>query len=285
MQGTFYDSQTKNRAAFHCVKAGLKDCPHISPDKVQRIIAKYGENDPFTRSCVYGEFMEQDDETQFCISHSTIHNALSNPPPHRPGLKIGFIDFAESSAEYVLAARDGNKTIIALAFHESNKHAACSRLIRGCIQAGFKPEQVWGDANDKEAADIMASMNWRINRQNFGAPARNKEMFHSWSAEAWIDTGIGMSKGDLIVPNDDILIAQLTSRKKEIVGRGKWAAEEKYDMRKRGIESIDRADAYCGANNVYDHTVFDKVMNMDDWREMSESQENVRELAAMGAAW
>jgi hypothetical protein len=254
MQGTFYKSQTENRASFHCVRAGLKDCPHISPDKVKRIEDKYGVNHPFTRSCVYGEFMEQDDSVQFIFPHSIILQALENPPRHKPGHRIGFIDFAEGTAEHVLADRNGNKTVIAAAFRESNKHAACARLIRAFKDNDLKQEQLWGDAADKEALDILASMGWNIHRQSFGAKANNEEYYQSWSAEAWNETAIGVSTSELIVPDDPILIAQLTSRMKTYVGRGKVGAEEKYDMRKRGVESPDRADAFCGANNVYDYT-------------------------------
>lgn len=253
MQGTFWKSQTDNSAAFHCVRAGLKDCPHISPDKVKRIIDKYGENHPFTRSCVYGEFMEQDDAVQFIFPHSIIMHARENPPRHKPGMKIGFVDFAEGTAEHVLAGRDGNKTEIQAAFREANKHAACARLIRAFKDNDYKEDQLWGDAADKESLDILASMGWSIHRQSFGAPANNNEYYQSWSAEAWNETAIGVSTGELILPDDDICIAQLMSRQKTFVGRGKVGAEEKYDMRKRGVESPDRADAYCGANNVYDY--------------------------------
>jgi phage terminase large subunit len=288
MQGTFYNSQTKNRASFHCVTAGLKDCPHISPDKVKRIIDKYGENHPFTRSCVYGEFMEQDDADSFVVPHSAVMHAIENPPRHKSaGSQIGFVDFAEGTAEHVLAVRDGNKTEIAIAFREVNKHAACSRLIRAFKQAGLKDDQIWGDAADKEACDILSSLGWNIHRKNFGAPSSQPEVYISWGAEAWIETGIAISAGQLIVPNDEILIAQLTSRKKTITGRGKLGAEEKYDMRKRGVESPDRADAYCGANNVYD---YQQAMKQpfgipNDWQEQVEREDQSKELTAMGAGW
>lgn len=258
MQGTFYQSQTKNRASWRCVTAGLKDCPHISPDKVARIIEKWGDNHPFTRSCIYGEFMEQTDEVQFIFPHSTVRHALENPPKHRRGLRIGFVDFAEGNAEYVLAVRDGNKTEIKEAFRQANKHAACARLIKAFRDNELKEDQIWGDAADKEALDILVTLGWTIHRQNFGAKARNDERFQSWSAEAWIETSIGVSKGDLIFPDDEILIAQATSRYKTFTGRGKLGAEEKYDMRKRGIESPDRCDAFCGANNVYDYQTITK---------------------------
>jgi hypothetical protein len=234
----------------------LKDCPHISPDKVKRIIDKYGENHPFTRSCVFGEFMEQDDADSFVIPHSSVMQCRDNPPRHRPGQKIAFVDFAEGTAEHALGVRDGNKTEIPLAFRESNKHAACSRLIRGFLSEGLKENQIWGDAADKESLEILSSLGWNINRKNFGAPASDPEAYISWGAEAWHETGIAIAKGELIIPNDDLLIAQLTCRKRTFTGRGKLGVEDKYDMRKRGVESPDRADVFCGVNNVYDHSQF-----------------------------
>ncbi len=275
MSGTFFDTHNKNRDKWQIVNAGLKDCPHISQDKVKRIIEKWGENHPFTRSCIYGEFMEQDDSVQFIVLHSTIKNALENPPSHKSGVRCGFVDFAEGNAEYVLAVRDGNKTTIELAFREADKHAACARLMRGFRNAGLEQEQIWCDAADKDAADILASMGWIINRVNFGRSAKNDELYQSWSAEAWHETGIAILKNEIIVPRDDILIAQLTSRQKTWVGRGKLGVEEKYDMRKRGIESPDRADAFCGCQNVYAQSYNSRAFTLMNAVEEAEQNDTV----------
>lgn len=284
MQGTFWKSQTENKAMFKCVTAGLKDCPHIGGDKVERIITKWGENHPFTRSCIYGEFMEQDDETQFCVTHSSLRKCLDNPPRHRPGLRVAFVDFADGNAEYVLAIRDGNKTDIACAFREADKRTACARLIASFVQNGLKQEEITGDAADKEACDHLAQLGWHINRKNFGSKAKLEEVYQSWSAEAWIETGIGISKGELIVPQDEILFAQLTSRKKEFVGRGKMAVEEKHEMRKRGIESPDRADAYCGCQNIYPIAQAGRFWQRESWGETAQPKNEFEEsLRAIGA--
>lgn len=58
MSGQFYDSQFKPSLGFNRLKVGLKDCPHITQDKIDRILAKYGPNSPYTRSTLHGEFIE-----------------------------------------------------------------------------------------------------------------------------------------------------------------------------------------------------------------------------------
>lgn len=287
-QGTFFKSHTVNRAMFHCVRAGQKDCPHIPQAKIDRLIEKYGINHPLVRSSVFGEFMDQDDADQFVIPHASVMAALDSPPRHKSGLRIGFVDFAEGTAEHTFAVRDGNRTRIELAFREANKHAACSRLIRGFITAGLKEDQIWGDAADKESLDILVSLGWTIHRKNFGAPAMNSEVYVSWGAEAWTEGGINIAKGELIVPNDDEqLIAELTCRKKTITGRGKLGIEEKYDMAKRGVLSPSRADAWLGANNIYDvNQVTKSPFGLPyDWQEQVNRSEEREAVTAMGANW
>ena len=47
------------------MKAGLVDCPHIPQSKIDSILAKYGEDDPYTRSTLYGEFMDAETRQRF----------------------------------------------------------------------------------------------------------------------------------------------------------------------------------------------------------------------------
>jgi phage terminase large subunit len=48
----------------------------------------------------------------------------------------------------------------------------------------------------------------------------------------------------LQLPDDDVLISQLTTRKWNMTSKGKMMLERKADMKKRGLKSPDRADAF-----------------------------------------
>lgn len=48
----------------------------------------------------------------------------------------------------------------------------------------------------------------------------------------------------LQLPDDDLLITQLTTRKWNMTSKGKMLLESKKDMKKRGLKSPDRADAF-----------------------------------------
>lgn len=50
--------------------------------------------------------------------------------------------------------------------------------------------------------------------------------------------------GVMQLPDDDTLISQLATRKWRMTSKGKMILESKDDMKKRGLKSPDRADAY-----------------------------------------
>src|SRR5215831_19431363 len=128
--GAFFKAFTEHRDQYICVQAGLKDCPHISKDKVDRVIATYGIDHPYTRSTIFGEFMDQDDVDQYILSDTDLQRCIHNPPPFKPGFVFVFCDFGAGSDENVIARRDGNKVEIVAAWREANKEAAAGRFIR-----------------------------------------------------------------------------------------------------------------------------------------------------------
>lgn len=160
---------------------------------------------------------------------------------------------------------------IAAAWREADKRAAVGRFITEFRRAGLSAEQIWCDASDKDMADLLADAGWPPHRQNFGAPAANPEMYLSWGAEAWHETGLAIERCEVILPaDDDVLHAQLTARKKEINSRGKLCLEDKHTMRRRRLPSPDRADAVCGVLNVRDYSALTRPsFSSGDWPEPS----------------
>src|SRR5439155_21706123 len=108
-RGRFFDAFTSLRDQWHCVRVSLEDCPHIDKDKINSVISTWGIDHPFTRSTLFGEFMEHAEIEKYVVSEQAISFALQNPPIHKPGYKAAFCDFADGGAENVVALRDGNK--------------------------------------------------------------------------------------------------------------------------------------------------------------------------------
>jgi hypothetical protein len=264
-RGRFYDAFHKNRPLWKTFEVTLNDCPHIPKEKIERVIQTYGEDHPFTRSSIYGEFMAAEDLEKYCVSDMALQFCIQNPPVHRPGIKHMFCDFAGGGAENVAAYRDGNKIELAGAWKESNKLASCARFMQLFRHYDLKDSEITGDAADQEMLKLLKEAGRHIKQQNFGAPAFESDLYTSWAAEAWIKFGFEVGKGEWILPQDEESYAQLTTRRRTFGRMGKMGVEEKYIMRtKRNLPSPDKGDAIVG---VAAQTEYRQPKQFTTWRE------------------
>lgn len=248
MQGRFFESQTKDAAQYRRMKVKLEDCPHIDPERIQDVLQSYGEDHPFTRSTLYSEFMSQDGDSNFFFPLPAIDACIESPPRHRPGERVVFCDFAGGGDENVLAVREGNKIRLLKCWRETNEMAAVGEFIRQFKIAGFSSSEIWGDncGSGKPMIARFHELGWPINRFNAGETAYNDADFCNRGAEIWETAGRMVARGDIIIPDDLTLRAQLSSRKRMVDSRGRIKCESKEDMARRGVKSPDRADAVTG---------------------------------------
>ena len=101
--------------------------------------------------------------------------------------------------------------------------------------------------------DALRAEGWDVRRVNFGERAIRDDQFVNRSAEMWIEFGRMVEEGRVNlgpVGNDEVLLQQLVTRKVRTNGKGKLTLEGKDELRARGINSPDRADAlvlaFCG---------------------------------------
>lgn len=108
MEGTFYESQFKKELDFVRIRIGLKDCPHITQDKIDRIIAKYGPNSPYTRSALHGEFIEIfEGQPVYYAYNSQVHEFDKLPWPQGATLSVG-MDVGTHNASCIAAVKQDN---------------------------------------------------------------------------------------------------------------------------------------------------------------------------------
>ena len=76
-----------------------------------------------------------------------------------------------------------------------------------------------------------------------GAKAKDGEHYNNWITEAWFGLKQRFVDGDIVLPNDDELTAQLSTRKYYLNSRDQLIIEDKQTYKKRVGRSPDRADA------------------------------------------
>lgn len=278
-EGDFYGAFTKDRELYRTRRVSLNECPHIDPQKIARVIKKYGENAPLTRSILHGEFME-DGDVAYIFPRRVVDRAVNDPPMKRRGARVAFCDFAAGGDENVLALRDGNTVEIKDAWHEKDTMVACARFVMLFKKYNLEAEAIFADEGGlgKPMCDRLASMGWAVNRVNNGAAAYDQN-YQDRGAEMWHDTAAAMDRGEvLLVSPDEETIEQLKSRRSIPKATGKIAAEPKPEMKKRGVESPDRADALCGAWSCGEYSATDAV------RDIFEEYEEAKEEMAWATA-
>jgi phage terminase large subunit len=108
--------------------------------------------------------------------------------------------------------------------------------------------QIGGDEGyGHQLMDRMQEEGFYLQRINNGSQAKRADIYFNLSAEWWSTVGQLIERRQIIIPNDEKLIAQLTSRRKLYDSKGRERLESKADLKSRGVESPDRADAIIGA--------------------------------------
>jgi hypothetical protein len=110
------------------------------------------------------------------------------------------------------------------------------------------------------------------------------QTYTSWSAMIWLEGAAEIGRCEWILPNDDVLFAELTTRQKKLNVRGKWQAEEKHELRKRGISSPSRADAVLGSMAVQDYQQMENVVDWKPWNEVENDNRDRSVLSKIGAS-
>lgn len=250
--GEFYNSHTKNAAFWSTHKIAAGDCPHVDHAKNAELIARRGIDDPLVRSKVFAEFM--DGAEGACISRVWVDNCLRTPPAWQPGPRRLFCDFAAGGDENVIAEAQGNRVRIVAAWREKNTMQACGQFIdwfrRLSLSQADVAKLVTGDEGGlgKVMLDRLAELGWVLLRQNNGAAATDKTAYKNRGSELWFEAARKFEMGRVILENaDDVTVAQLTEREGYTPSDGRREVESKEDMRARGLDSPDRADAIVGA--------------------------------------
>lgn len=255
-EGRFYEAiegrlaeSESNPNGYKHLQIGLKDCPHIPKSRIDNTIADYGIDHPFTRSTLFGEFMDADGDTMFIFPRSVVKSAMESPPPYVHGRQGAFCDFAARGGnENVLVHRTGNKLEL-VAWRNADPMASVGRFILEFVKRGLSPGEIWCDAGGIGAVMMsrFAELGWPINGINNESPATNP-IYDTIGAQMWHEGARRL--GEFILPNDPIMAKQLSSRRMDFTSDALLAAESKKKMKERNIDSPDRADGIVGAINI-----------------------------------
>lgn len=255
--GAFYDIFNQNDPRYdkHTVTAAM--CPHIKKEDIDALIAKYGERSQLVRSMIYAEFGDTDGNA-LILPATVLQRNLSSPPAKLgTQLKAG-CDFAAGGDENVIQVIEGNAHKQTISWREKDTMAAVGRFVTEFKRLGLDASNIWGDGGGIgiPMCDALREAGWNINRVNNGEAARDDDKFANRGTEMYVQFARLVETGKIRLPIDELLNTQLTTRQLHYNSKGKLIAEPKDLLKKRGLDSPDRADAlvlaFCASGPSFD---------------------------------
>lgn len=258
--GVFYDSHHRDRMDYHTLKVSSYDSSRANKDNIKSLIRKYGRESDVVAVRVFGDFPKAEPDafiSLFEVEKATRRTVYIDEDgnldiPYGAVLSIG-VDVARFGSDSTeIVARIGKKVLTFESFQGQDTMRTAGealKLARELMREHSKihctinvdDTGVGGGVTDRLNEVVYEEgYNITVNACNNGERANDSEAYDDWGSESW--AVIKELLEDIEIPNDDELVAQLTSRKYHITSKGKIKLERKEDMKKRGLPSPDRAD-------------------------------------------
>lgn len=243
--GAFYDIFRKADGRYKLLTVTSHDCPHIDKKWISEQIEAYGLKSAVVQSMIFAEFCDEDGAS-LVLPPVVLQRNLSSPPAKLgTQLRVG-VDFAAGGDENVIQVCEGNLVRETIKWREKDTMAAVGRFITELKRVGVEASSVWADGSGIgiPMCDALREAGWAVNRVNNGEAAYDNDKFANRGTEMWVQMARQVETGKVILPKDDeVLHRQLTTRRLEHNAKGKLMVEPKDKMKKRGLDSPDRADA------------------------------------------
>lgn len=247
--GYFFECFHKNRGYWYRVHISCLNHPRVSPDFVAQIRNTYGERSNAFRVRVLGEFPLADDDTIIPAdwADAAVHRVVT---PARVR-EIWGVDPARFGGDATAwARRRGN----VLARPTEVKFGYDTMQIVGWIKSEWdalkpadQPSEILVDVIGLGAGvvDRLSELGLPVRGINVSeSPTIFNERYLNQRAELWFTGRAWLEPKDTSLGGDAELAYELKQPKYKFTSSGKIQVESKEDMKKRGIESPNRADAF-----------------------------------------
>jgi phage terminase large subunit len=254
-QGTFYESHRTwpIEQRFHI---SAFDVPEhvLRPDWKGRMLVEWGEESPLYQVRVLGEFPPQAEGSLISLAWAEAAAKRDLPLEEGQAVEIGVDMAAEGGDECVAFVRQGMKTLAMDAWRQPDTMVSAGRIANLARQWGAKKVKVddigIGKGTTDQLKQTLSGSGITVAGVNVSEAAFDKERFYNQRSELFWGLAERFKAGEISIPEDTMLIDQLTCLQYTYTPRGQIKLESKPDMKKRRVsgtrwQSPDRADALC----------------------------------------
>ena len=242
--GYFFDSHHKMRSQWGTLHVNAEDCEGVSPQFIEDMQRKYGDGSPVYAVRVRGDFVTAEDGV---ISLDIVQGAVGRDVNLYGDVYWGF-DVARTGADAnALAKRCGNALLEPVrTWSGVDLMQTVGRLKAIYEQAKTKPRAIFVDVIGLGAGvyDRARELGLPVVPVNVAESPSVSERFERLRDELWFKGREWFETRGVVIPEDDELIGELTTPRFKILSTGKVKVESKDELKRRGIPSPNRADAF-----------------------------------------
>ncbi|CAB5238796.1 DEXDc domain containing protein [uncultured Caudovirales phage] len=248
--GFFFDTHNRLSGDWVTMKVSCEDSPRVSAAYIDEMKSRYGEESNAYRIRVLGEFPRSDDDT--VIPMELLEMAMARdvtPSAHAP--VVWGLDVARfGSDRSALCKRQGNAILEPI---KTWKNLDLMQLT-GAVVAEYevlmpnqRPREILVDSIGLGAGvvDRLRELNLPARGINVAESPAMGTTYRNLKAELWHKAKAWLEARDCWMPKDELLVAELATVRYSFTSSGKIQIEGKDEIRKRGLASPDRADAFC----------------------------------------
>lgn len=242
--GRFRECFRNDKARWRQRQIDSRTCAMTDKKELADQIKAYGIDSDFARVRILGQFPKIGN-TQFIAQHMVdlaVHNKM-DPEVHR-GLPVVLgVDVARFGDDAnVLVARQGRKALGVHKWRETNLMETARRVAQYIDVYHPSTTFVDGVGMGAGVVDRLVDLSYQVVEVNAGSKPDEEDLYFNKRMEMWDRMKKWLEAG-ADIPNDTGLYTGLISIEYGYDDRDKLRLERKSDMKKRGLESPDEADA------------------------------------------
>lgn len=264
--GVFYDSHNKDRENYRSRRVSSRDSKRTSRRNIEMLERKYGADSDVIRVRVDGEFPRGESDSFIALETAEFAKNDVRIEPVGYKLNVG-VDVARfGDDETSMYAGIGGKVVNQRHHHKQDTMVTAGWVLRLVdetkaeypsitdVEIRIDDDGVGGAVTDRlREVTQERGLGYTIIPVHNGGKAQD-EHYGNLGSETWgciksmLEDNMSHymigQPGVLELPDDEKLIAQLSTRKWRMGSNGRIYLERKEDMKKRGLQSPDRADAF-----------------------------------------
>ena len=248
--GYFFEAFHRARAAWTALRVSCADSSLVAPKYAESMAERYGTDSNVYRVRVLGEFPTAEDDAVIPLDwcESAVRRDVA---PFEDIRVIWGLDVARfGSDRTALAKRRANVLAEPVRWWQGKNLMQVAGLVFDAYHAAEdddRPGEILVDSIGLGAGvvDRLHELGLPARGINVGESPAAGERYNRLRDELWWRAREWFEARDCIIPDDPSLIAELSLPKYRFTSAGKLQIESKDELKSRGVQSPDLADAFC----------------------------------------